>query len=208
MSIGYDTAAAFNKAMRKTVDLAPGEFRRMGKEEQDAVVYDLSRPKLLKETEMNLTTEFETVTRPLTHYVFIEKRGPFAEVAPPLWKEFHPLLSQLDQSKVREYLGVSGIDKSRPGEDAMIYDAGVSMAGEPERLPTGLQHRAIKSGKYARFLLTGPYSQIWMAFDRVFKILAEKRVALRPEFCIENYVNDPRETPEDTLKTEILIPIE
>lgn len=206
MTIGYDTSAAFNKALRKTIDATPSEFRTMGKEKQDGVLYDLSRPKLLKETEMNLS-EFETVNRPLTHYVFIEKRGPFAEVAPPLWNELQPMLPKLEQGQVREYLGVSGIDKSRAGEDAMIYQAGVSLASEPKKPLAGLQHRAIPSGKYARFLLTGPYGQIWMAFDRVFKTLAEKRVELRPEFCIENYLNDPRSTREEALLTEILVPV-
>ena len=207
MSIGYDTSAAFNKVMQKTLQRTPSDFRRMGKEAQDEVVYDLSRPRSLKETQMNLAPEFESVTRPLTHYVFLEKRGPFPEVAPPLWNELQPMIPQLPQEKVREFLGVSGIDKSRPGEDAMIYQAGVSLADEPGKLPGGLQHRAIPKGNYAKFVLTGPYSDIWMAFDRVFKTLAEKKVELRPEFCIENYVNDPRTTPEDKLKTEILVPV-
>jgi AraC family transcriptional regulator len=206
LSIGYDTAAAFNKAIRKTIDATPSQFRTMGKELQDAVLYDLSRPKLPKETPMNLTTQCETVTRPLTHYVFVEKRGPFGEVAPPLWNELQPMLPRL-QGQIREFLGVSGVDKSRTGEDAMIYQAGVSLAAEPTKLPAGLQHRAIPSGSYARFVLTGPYAQIWPAFDRVFKTLAEEGVELRPEFCIENYLNDPRTTPEEALRTEILVPV-
>ena len=89
----------------------------------------------------------------------------------------------------------------------MIYQAGVALASEPGKLPDGMRHRAIKSGKYARFLLTGPYSHIWMAFDRIFKTLADKKVELRPEFCIESYLNDPRVTPEDQLKTDLLVPI-
>ena len=207
MSIGYDTAAAFNKAIRKHLEITPGEFRRLGKEEQDAVVYDQSRPRLLKEVSMNLTTEFESVTRPETHYAFLEKRGPFAEVAPPLWNELVPLLARIDPGQIREYLGVSGIDRSRPGEDAMIYQAGVALADKPKKLPAGLEQKSIKAGKYARFVLTGRYADIWMAFDRIFKTLAERRVTLRPEFCIENYLNDPRLTPEDQLKTELLVPI-
>lgn len=207
MSIGYDTAAAFNKTMQKTLQRTPSAFRTMGKEMQDEVLYDLSRPRSIKETTMSLTTNFETVTRPLTHYVFLEKRGPFPEVAPPLWNELQPMIPQLPQGTVREFLGVSGIDKSLPGEEAMIYQAGVSLADEPGKLPSGLRHRAIPQGNYAKFVLTGPYTDIWMAFDRVFKTLAEKKVELRPEFCIENYVNDPRTTPEEALKTEILIPV-
>ena len=207
LSMGYDTPAALNKSFRKTLDLSPRDFRKLGKEHQNALIYDLSRPRLLKETTVNLSSEFQNVTRPLTHFVYLEKRGPFAEVAPPLWNELLPLIQRIDQPQIREYLGVSGIDKSKPGEDAMIYQAGVACAEEPERLPGALQHKAIKPGKYARFLLTGPYSDIWMAFDRIFKTLDEKRVELRPEFCIENYLNDPRSTPEDKLQTELLVPI-
>lgn len=207
LSIGYDTAAAFNKTVRKTADLTPRDFRKLGKELQDTLIYALSQPRHLKEVNVNLTPQFEPVIRPLTHYVFLEKRGPFAEVAPPLWNDLMAHLQRIDQQQVREFLGVSGIDKTRPGEDAMVYQAGVALTHKPASLPSGLQQKSIKSGKYARFLLTGPYSQIWMAFDRIFKTLAEEKVALRPEFCIENYLNDPRVTPEDQLQTELLVPI-
>jgi effector-binding domain-containing protein len=30
---------------------------------------------------------------------------------------------------------------------------------------------------------------------------------MRGDFCIENYVNDPRTTPEEKLLTQILIPM-
>jgi len=90
----------------------------------------------------------------------------------------------------------------------MIYQAGVALAQAPNKLPEKLAHRVIKAGKYACFLLTGPYSHIWMAFDRIFKTLSEERVTLRPEFCIENYLNDPRVTPEDQLQTQLLVPID
>ncbi|MGD0215366.1 MAG: AraC family transcriptional regulator [Terriglobales bacterium] len=207
LSVGYETSAAFNKSFRKTLAMTPSDFRNLGKERQDEVIYDLSRPRLLKEVTMNLSAEFEPVSRPLTHYVFLEKHGPFAEVAPPLWNDLMPVLGKLDRQQVREFLALSGIDKSKAGEDAMIYQAGVALAQKPEKLPDGLQHRDIKAGKYARFFLIGPYSHIWMAFDRIFKTLSEKRVTLRTEFCIENYLNDPRVTPEDQLQTELLVPI-
>lgn len=208
LGIGHETSAAFNKSFQKALNMTPSDFRNLGKEQQDEVIYYLSRPRLLKEIAMNLSAEFEPVNRPLTHYVFLEKHGPFAEVAPPLWNDLMPLLGKLDRQQVREFLDLSGIDKSKTGEETMIYQAGVALTQEPGKLPDGLHHRAIKAGKYARFLLTGPYSHIWMAFNLIFNALSEKRVELRPEFCIENYLNDPRVTPEDQLQTELLIPID
>ncbi|KAA6456964.1 AraC family transcriptional regulator [Acidobacteria bacterium AB60] len=208
LSVGYETSAAFNKTIRKTLDLAPGGFRNLGKDQQDTLIYDLTQPRRLKEAHVNLTPDFEAVTRPITHYVFLENRGPFAEIAPPLWEELSKYTPRLEQRHIREYLGVSGIDKSSPGEEAMIYQAGIALAEIPGDLPSPLQRRTIKSGRYARFLLTGPYTQIWPAFDHIFKTLAEANVALRPEFCIENYLNDPRTTPEAQLQTELLVPIQ
>ena len=83
----------------------------------------------------------------------------------------------------------------------------MALANETSRLPAGMQQRSIEAGKYARFVLTGPYAHIGAAFNRIFQTLAGKQVALRPEFCIENYLNDPRTTPESELKTELLVPI-
>jgi effector-binding domain-containing protein len=42
----------------------------------------------------------------------------------------------------------------------------------------------------------------------VFGIVAEKKIPVRAGFNIENYVNDPRVTPEDEVMTEILFPTE
>ena len=208
LSAGYETPSAFNKVFKKTLEMSPRDFRNLGKDGQSEVIYRLSRPRLEKEIAVNLTSQFDIVKRQATHYVFLEKHGPFAEIAPPTWDEMFPLLcSQIDQEEIGSFLGLSGIDKTKNGEEAMIYEAGVGVNSSPAKTLKGLQYKEIEEGNYARFLLTGPYSQIWIAFNQIFKILAKSRVELRPEFCIENYLNDPKVTPEDELKTELLIPI-
>ncbi|GGH08080.1 GyrI-like domain-containing protein [Silvibacterium dinghuense] len=156
---------------------------------------------------MNLTPEFEAVSRPATHFVFLEARGPFAETAAPLWKALPPLLPGIEPPAILEFLGLSGMDKEKSGDEAMIYQAGVSLTMEPTGLPGAMKYRLVPAGRYARFVLTGSYTQIGQAFDFAFKTLGEKQTALRPEFCVENYLNDPRTTPEAELKTELLIPI-
>ena len=87
-----------------------------------------------------------------------------------------------------------------------IYRAGVSLAAAPIRLPESLRYEQFKGGRYSRFVLTGPYSKLPEASGRVFEIVAERKIKLRDDYCIENYFNDPRTTPEDQLTTEILIP--
>jgi DNA gyrase inhibitor GyrI len=61
-------------------------------------------------------------------------------------------------------------------------------------------------GKYSRFVLTGAYSHLPEASGRVWSIVAEKQIQVRDDFAVENYLSDPKTTPEEKLITEILIP--
>jgi AraC family transcriptional regulator len=208
LDIGYETPSAFNKVFKKTLAISPRDFRNLGKDGQADVIYRLSRPRLEKEVAVKLTPQFQIVKRPATDYVYLEKHGPFAEIAPPTWDEMFPLLySQIDQQQITSFMGLSTIDKTKNGEEAMIYEAGIGVASPPAKPLRGLQYKKIKDGKYARFLLTGPYAQIWIAFNQIFKTLAENKIELRQEFCIENYLNDPKVTSEDQLQTELLVPV-
>jgi effector-binding domain-containing protein len=147
-----------------------------------------------------LTQEPEIVNWPETHYVFIEKFGPFQDTAPKAWQEVHPLIPAFSEhNKVNGYMSLY---KAGP----KIYRAGVSVAEEPKNLPTSLRYEKFKGGKYSRFVLTGSYANLPEASGRVFEIVAQKKIQMRDDFCIENYVNDPRVTPEDQLITQILVP--
>lgn len=87
-----------------------------------------------------------------------------------------------------------------------IYRAGVAVAAPPVSLPAGVAYEKFSGGKYSRFVLTGSYSNLGPATGLAFRLAAEQRIPLRDDYNIENYVNDPRVTPEDQLITEILFP--
>ncbi len=74
------------------------------------------------------------------------------------------------------------------------------------KLPPDLTYMKFAGGKYSRFVLTGPYANLGPASGRVMELIAQTELPLRDDFFIENYVNDPRTTPEDQLITEILVP--
>jgi AraC family transcriptional regulator len=208
LSVGYETPSAFNKVFKKTLSMSPSDFRNLGQAAQYDAIYDLSKPRIQQEVVMNLTPNFEIVSRPATHYVYLERQGPFAEIAPGTWTDMLPLVfGQFDHSQIVEFLGLSTIDRTKMGEEALIYQAGVALKSPPSKLAQGLQYKKINAGKYARFFLTGPYSHVWVAFNEIFKTLSERKVELRQEFCIENYLNDPKVTPEDQLLTELLVPV-
>jgi DNA gyrase inhibitor GyrI len=149
---------------------------------------------------MNLTEEPEIVTWPETHYAFVEKIGPFQTTARQAWQSVRALVPAI--SVHNQITGGMSLYKVGP----KIYRAGFSLAAPPVELPEGLEYAKFNGGKYRRFALTGPYADLPRASGRVFEIVSEKQIHLRDDFCIENYKNDPKTTPEDQLVTEILIP--
>lgn len=149
---------------------------------------------------MQLTEEPDLVNWPETHYIFVEKQGPFQTTAPQAWQELHqrvPEIAALNQ--ITGYLSLYKMDQQ-------VYRAGVSVVARPDDVPVGLHYEHFKGGKYSRFVLTGPYSDLPQASTRAFQIVHEKSVPLRDDFNIENYVKDPRTTPKDQLVTEIMFP--
>ena len=149
---------------------------------------------------MNFTETPETVAWPPTHYVFVEKVGPFQTNAPQAWKSFHQLVAGVaEHNQITGYVSLYKVGPK-------VYRAGVSLAAPPVKLSNDLSYIEFAGGKYSRFVLTGSYSNLGPASGRVQEIISEKKLPLRDDYFIEHYVNDPRKTPEEQLITEILVP--
>lgn len=149
---------------------------------------------------MNLTETPETVYWPETYYVFVEKVGPFTTNALAAWQAAHALAPDLGKhNRISGYMSLYKVPQQ-------VYRAGFALEAPPTELPDGLAYELFPGGKYAKFVLTGPYAQLGQASGRVFQIVAEQGIPLREDYYIENYVNDPRTTPEAELITEILVP--
>ena len=119
---------------------------------------------------MKLTQEPEIVTWPETHYVFVEKTGPFQNTAPQAWQEVHPLAAAISEDN--KITGYMSLYKAGP----KIYRAGLALAAEPRNLPASLQYEKFKGGKYSKFVLTGSYANLPEASGRVFERVAEKKI--------------------------------
>jgi DNA gyrase inhibitor GyrI len=149
---------------------------------------------------MNLTKNPEVVDFPATHYVYVEKTGQFQTTAPQAWKSAHAFVPEL--SMKNQITGYMSLYKMGP----KLYRAGFALAAPPVDLPDGLAYEKIEGGKYSRFVLTGPYTDLGAASGQAWNIVAENKIPVRDDFAIENYMNDPGKTPEDQLITHILIP--
>ena len=149
---------------------------------------------------INLTTEPEIVSRPAIHYLFIERTGNIPANAQAAWQAAEKFAPQIAASG--QIVGASALYKCGPD----IYRAGYILAERPASVPDGLSYEEIPGGKFVKFVLHGPYSQLSQATSRAFQIVAEKQIPLRDAFNIESYVTDPRTTPQDESITEILFP--
>lgn len=150
---------------------------------------------------MKLTEQYEIVYWPETYYVFVEKLGSFSTNAPAAWQAAHALAADLSKhNRIMGYLSLYKIPQP-------LYRAGFALEAPPAELPAGLKYELFPGGKYAKFVLTGPYSQLPEASSRVFELIEQQDIPTRDDFYIESYVNDPRTTPEGELVTEILVPI-
>jgi DNA gyrase inhibitor GyrI len=150
---------------------------------------------------MSLTRNPQIVHWGPTHYVFVEKVGPFHQTAPKSWQELNALIPELGaKNKLEKHFAAYKV-----GPEA-VYRAGVSLAEPPADLPAGLRYEALPGGKYSRFTYMGPYSGLPQISGEVWSHVREGEIAVRNDFALEYYVNDPLKTAESELVTEILIP--
>lgn len=208
---GFETPSAFNKVFKKWTNLSPSEFRNIGKEEKESIRYSLVESPKTKELKMNLnlTTEPEIIERKETVVWVLKTKGEhFSEIAPVIWMDFlkyiDPHFSELTESK---FMGISSINHGVESEGESIYKAAVSVASESGLQIDGLEKETLPKRKYAKFLLKGSHVGVWPAFEESLRIVNESDFEIGEGECLEVYLNDPSQTPEDELLTEILIPI-
>src|SRR5256885_7932528 len=82
-----------------------------------------------------------------THYVFVEKIGPFQNTAPQAWQEVHPLAPAISANN--KITGYTSLSKVAP----KIYPAWVAVAAQPKDLPANVRYEKFKGGKYSKFVL-------------------------------------------------------
>ncbi len=210
LDIGFESSSSFNKAFKKVLNSTPSEFRNMGKDRRDEIIYDLSMTPRTKEIimtfEMNLEPEIINRNETIV-YATHERGGDFKEVAPLAWEKFLQVMPKIkDNIEQSEFMGIGFMDVEDT-KKVCDYKAALSMPSNPNFEIEGLKKQVLPASKYAKFLLKGSYDNIWIAFDKAFEIIGQKGLELADLPCLENYLNNPEITPVEDLLTEILVPI-
>ncbi|MCK5114466.1 MAG: GyrI-like domain-containing protein [Phycisphaerae bacterium] len=152
--------------------------------------------------------EVKVETRNPVKVAFVRHLGPYAE-AHPAWEtlcKFAVKCPQIDMNKPGIGLSYDDPDTTPPAE--IRYDACFELAGDFEA--TGdIGVTEIPGGQYAVAIHEGPYEKMIDTYCALFNdwMPANGR-ELRPDTpCVEIYLNCPRETPPDQLKTQICVPL-
>ncbi|WP_127718262.1 GyrI-like domain-containing protein [Halobacteriovorax sp. HLS] len=209
-AVGFDSSSSFNKAFKRITSYSPSEFRNLGKDLQESLIYSLSMTPKTKEKTMNFKMNLtpEIIKREKTViYSSNATGGEFKDIAPLAWENFLKVLGTIKEDLSQsEFLGVGTMDKSDT-KQVCNYKAALSVPTDSKISIPDLEKEEIPASKYAKFLLEGTYDNVWIAFEKAFEVITEGAYELADAPCLENYLNDPNVTPENELLTEILIPI-
>ncbi len=151
---------------------------------------------------MELNLNAQKKIWPVSHYLFLEKTGPFMETAPKCWQEFRAIIDPLlPELKMKSMASLYKINPE------MVYRAGVMLEEKPDFEIPGLRYELFEGGTYLNYLFKGNYSEIPEACGKVFDDLHTKRIEMAHNWGIENYLSNPEKTPPDENLVEILIPV-
>lgn len=139
--------------------------------------------------------------------VALQHRGPYMEISSKFeklnaWAASHGLLGTHSRS-----FGIYYDDPSAVPAAALRSEACLSI---PENFKPDGEYRAMEtpSGRCARLLFIGPYSELEKPYDWLYGTwLPKSGEELADQPCFEEYLNDPRDVPASELRTIIYVPL-
>ena len=192
---GYASQAAFTRAFRDEYGEPPARYRGARRQaeisrERNAGLYRV-----------------EIEERPRLRVAMIEHQGDYRLAA----RAFERLMT------IAATTGLFTADTRTIG----IYHDDPESVPEPElraaaciTVPEGwtssgeLEEGEIEGGRYARIVHTGPYPELEVAYDWLYRTwLPTSGEEPRNLPCVEEYLNDPRQVPAKDLQTAVLMPL-
>jgi len=92
-------------------------------------------------------------------------------------------------------------------EEELCSDASVSLPGDIP-VPDGLTEQHIPGGRYAHAVHHGSYSGLADTWKGIMDEIGARDLRMAGTPCYEIYINNPSNTQEEDLRTEIFVPLE
>ncbi len=144
-----------------------------------------------------------------TPVIFVQTIGSYKSNAPDkawktLWDFVEKKKLNVDKS---DFFGIVHDDTEVTKETQCRYDACITLSKEV-KTDGRVGSKIIDGGKYAVFTHKGSYKTLDDTYDLIFgPWLADNKEKLDDRPVLEKYLNDPDETKEEDLLTEIYVPL-
>jgi AraC family transcriptional regulator len=199
LGAGFESAQSFARAFKAMVSVSPTAFRR-GPETFADYVCGAPSP-VWEEEEMKVDIVEQ---KPLTLHA-LRYEGPVDEI-PVVWRDLWRRIVERGLAAKIE-LAVGAAHDAPDPQGRIVYWAGVVLRA-PTPLTDGLEIKQIPGGLYGSYRLIGPYSGIGEAFPHLFgEWLPASGYEVDHRPALEIYRNNPYDTPEAELITDLLVPI-
>jgi len=204
LDAGYESHEAFTRAFKARFGIAPSVFRDERRRVQDERS-QTARPQQ-KETAVDVRIEKREPAR----IAFVRHTGPYDKVGEAWGKLMKWGWTKMMFGKA-ETFGLCFDDPDVTPAERVRYEA--CMVVDAKTKPKGdVELRDIGAGSYAVGLHEGPYDRIGNSYAQLLAEVSSHPIdgrnwKLGDPPALERYLNDPRKTKPDELKTEIWMPV-
>ncbi len=151
-------------------------------------------------------------TLPAVEVSTCRRLGAYPESAPKAWHALWTWAKEKNlASQVKELYGLSHDNPLSTPDERCRYDACMSFEnGAVADADAGIEMQSLPGGRYALYRHVGPYAKIGELFrqlDREWLHASEERWDKRRPH-LEIYAQQPSDTPEAELITDLAVPIE
>ena len=204
--IGYETPQAFAKAFRQTFGIAPTELRNC----PDTIVHEGTRctPDNADVPPIGPSIRIEIVELEPFRVALLRHHGDYTELNRAYAALFEWLGERDQLVPPVDVWGVPHHDRrDTPGSEC-VFDCCATLATDISG-DQKVRIAKLDGGRYAMVRHTGSYSILDDVHDVLLReTLFERRWILRELPILHRFGNDPDQTPEALLETEIYLPIE
>ncbi len=205
LAVGYETPQAFARAFRQAFDASPSELRvqpaRLASE-----LARLSRAPVDEAMPISLL-RVEVVSLEPFSLVATRNTGDFADLAVAYealfgWAAEHGLIES-----IAGIYGVPWQDRRDVPAAECEFDCALAFEGDVAA-GEGVMSLTLGGGQWARLRHVGPYAGLEPLTDALLAFwLPGSSHGLRDEPLFHHYLDDPEQTPEAVLRTDIYLPV-
>lgn len=196
--VAYPNVQSFTRSFTESYGIGPGAFRRRGEARAPLSPF---KPGARQMHDVKIEQRSATRVAGVTH------TGPYIEIGRAFEQTFAILGSRGDMDKVHGMIGIYYDQPgSKPESELQSFAGAVVTDGFAPKEPLTVVE--LDGGEHAVLTFAGPYSGLRDAYDYLYgEWLPQsgRQPADRPPF--ENYLNTPRDTAPEDLRTEICIPL-